>query len=112
MDRSGFEEEEELERAMFLPPGFPYHELMALAPVLEAAGVFKVCNGSRAPIRRHWKQRLTDLAISVTAAWRVAAASARGTQRPLWPKCSHPLAAEAARWSHVQLECGLSMARC
>ena len=38
--RSGLDEEEELEGAMFLAPGFPYHELMALAPVLEAAGVF------------------------------------------------------------------------
>lgn len=40
VDQSGFDEEEELEGAIFLPPGFPYHELMALAPMLEGAGAF------------------------------------------------------------------------
>jgi hypothetical protein len=40
VDLRGFDDEEELEGAIFLPPGFPYHELMALAPELEAAGAF------------------------------------------------------------------------
>jgi len=40
LDEDGFDAEEGLEGAIFLQPGFPYHQLMALAPVLEAAGVF------------------------------------------------------------------------
>jgi hypothetical protein len=40
LDEDGFDAEEDLEGAIFLRPGFPYRELMALAPVLEAAGVF------------------------------------------------------------------------
>lgn len=40
LDENGFDAEEELEGAILLQPGFPYHQLMALAPVLEAAGVF------------------------------------------------------------------------
>ena len=33
-------QEEDFEGAIFLPPGFPYHELLALGPALEAASVF------------------------------------------------------------------------
>ncbi len=38
--QSGQGEMEDIEGALFLPPGFPYPELMALARVLEEAGVF------------------------------------------------------------------------
>lgn len=38
--QSDLDEEDELEGAIFLQPGFPYQELLALAPVLEGAGVF------------------------------------------------------------------------
>lgn len=32
--RNGLDEQEDIEGAIFLPAGFPYLELMALAPVL------------------------------------------------------------------------------
>lgn len=38
--RSSLDEQEDFEGAFFLPSGFPYLELVALAPVLEGAGVF------------------------------------------------------------------------
>lgn len=38
--RKGRADDEDIEGALFLPPGFPYPELMALAPMLEAASVF------------------------------------------------------------------------
>lgn len=38
--QSGMDEQEDIDGALFLPPGFPYPELMALASVLEGAGVF------------------------------------------------------------------------
>lgn len=39
-NQSDLEKEEELEVAIFLPPDFPHQELLALAPILEGAGVF------------------------------------------------------------------------
>lgn len=38
--QNGLAEVEDIEGALFLPPGFPYPELMALSRVLEEAGVF------------------------------------------------------------------------
>ncbi len=70
LDAEGFDADEQMERAVYLPPGFPYPQLLALAPILEAAEVFTpgygpppvgLCHPDGFIYERHFENRETIL---------------------------------------------------
>lgn len=70
LDAEGFDADEQMERAIYLPPDFPYPQLLALAPILEAADIFTpgygppavgLCHPDGFIYERHFENRETIL---------------------------------------------------